>query len=229
MTIEPIRHLVVLCHPRSGSFNHQIAATYSETVQACGQVVCVRDLYALRFDPILEYIGEGPQLATLDDLREIRRCDVLTFIYPIWFGLPPAMIKGYVDRVLGGGFKPDSEHPRVGKPLLAGVRMLGITTSASTEAWLAEHGQLIALREGFDRYLGTIFNMADTRHLHIDAIVEGLDKHYAEEQLERVRETARQICADALHAAHRDEMSRVLSHGRAAPQAPPPVPEHPPA
>ncbi|AOH83161.1 hypothetical protein AWL63_03395 [Sphingomonas panacis] len=210
MTIEPIRHLVVLCHPRSDSFNHQIAATYCETVRACGQVACLRDLYAVRFDPILEYIGEGPQLATLDDLREIRRCDVLTFIYPIWFGLPPAMIKGYVDRVLGGGFKPDRDHPRVAKPLLAGVHMLGITTSASTDAWLAEQGQLIALREGFDHYLGTIFQMASTRHLHIDAVVEGLDKLYAEQQLERVREAATEICAKALHAAHRKEVSRIL-------------------
>ncbi|CAN5362054.1 NAD(P)H-dependent oxidoreductase [soil metagenome] len=210
MAIDPVRHLVVLAHPRRGSFNHQIAAAYCESVQECGQTAVLHDLYARRFNPILESIGEAPQLSTLEDLEEIVRCQVLTFIYPIWFGLPPAMIKGYVDRVLGHGFKPDRDNPRATSPFLSGCRMLGITTSASSEPWLAEQGQLIALREGFDRYLGTIFKMASTSHLHIDAVVEGLDPNYAAQQLERVKGAARTVCADALAAAHRTEIDGMV-------------------
>ena len=209
MTIQPIRHLVVLSHPRRGSFNHQIVETYRETVEALGQQVIVRDLYALRFDPILEIEGQVPDVRTMDDFEWIRRCDVLTFVYPIWFGLPPAMIKGYVDRVLGSGFKPSSGRHRANSPFLRGKRMLSITTSASTEAWLAEQGQLRSLRDGFDRYLATIFGLVSAERVHIDAIVPGLSPAYAAEQLQRVHEATRAICADALHAAHRSEMKAV--------------------
>ncbi len=211
MTIKPIQHLVVLCHPQRTSFNHQIADTYCETVRDIGQDVVLRDLYALRFDPVLEYVGQLPELRMLDDEADIRTCDILTFIYPIWFGLPPAMIKGYVDRVLGAGFQPTREKLRADSPFLKGKRMLSITTSASTEAWLAEQGQLISLREGFDNYLSTIFGLESAERVHIDSIVPGLNTFYADEQLERVREAARAICSDALNAAHRKEMTETVA------------------
>lgn len=202
MSIAPIRHLVVLAHPRRDSFNHQIARTYCETVRDCGQVALLRDLYANRFDPILDTIPEAPELAVLYDLTEARRCDAIVFVYPIWFGLPPAMIKGYVDRVLGAGFKPSREHPCADNRFLSGCHMLSFTTSASTSAWLAEAGQTIALREAFDGYLEKVFALAGTQHVHIDAVVDNLNAAYAAEQLERVRQAARSMCATLLSAAH---------------------------
>lgn len=214
MPNDPIRHLVVLAHPRDNSFNHQIAATYCETVRACGQEAFLRDLYANRFDPILETIPEPPELAVLYDLTEARRCDALVFVYPIWFGLPPAMIKGYVDRVLGAGFKPDHEHPQANDRFLAGRHMLSFSTSASTNAWLAEVGQAIALPEAFDRYLATVFGLATTEHVHIDSIVEGLNAAYAAEQLERVRQTARKLCATLLSASHRGGALAAVAHAK---------------
>ena len=216
MTTETIRHLVILSHPVQGSFNHQIADTYCDTVREVGQEVVLRDLYAQRFDPVLEYVGQVPELRSLDDFLEVRRCDVLTFVYPIWFGLPPAMIKGYVDRVLGAGFQPTKEQLRADSPFLKGKRMLSITTSASTEAWLAEQGQLISLREGFDKYLATIFGLARAERVHIDSVVPEMNSFYAQEQLERVREAARAMCADALNAVRRKQMGE-LTRGDSRP------------
>ena len=171
---------------------------------------------------MLEYLGEAPELEVVYDLTEIRRCDVIVFVYPIWFGGPPAMIKGYVDRVLGAGFKPSHDHAQAHNPFLKGRHMISFSTSASTQAWLGEQGQLTSLRDGFDRYLGTIFQLAATEHVHIEAVVEGLSKQYAAEQLELVREAARKTCATALEAAHRAEMAR-LTQGEtprdAAPKA----------
>jgi NAD(P)H dehydrogenase (quinone) len=210
MSIDPIRHLVVLAHPRQGSFNHEIAKTYCEAVRECGQEPILRDLYANRFDPILETIPEAPELAVLYDLTEARRCDALVFVYPIWFGLPPAMFKGFVERVLGAGFMPDREHPRAEDRFLDGRHMLSFTTSASTNAWLGEAGQTNALREAFDHYLEKVFNLASTEHVHIDAVVEGLNANYAAEQLERVREAARTMCATLLSAAHRAETRAII-------------------
>jgi len=220
MAIDPIRHLVVLAHPRRGSFNHQIAQAYCDTVEACGQRPFLRDLYLNRFDPVLEYLGEAPELEVVYDLTEIRRCDVIVFVYPIWFGGPPAMIKGYVDRVLGAGFKPSHDHAQAHNPFLKGRHMISFSTSASTQAWLGEQGQLTSLRESFDRYLGTIFQLAATEHVHIDAVVEGLSEQYAAEQLERVREAARSTCATVLDAARRAEMARLAEGGTGQGAAP---------
>jgi len=218
MAIDPIRHLVVLAHPRRGSFNHQIAQAYCDAVEACGQRAFLRDLYLNRFDPVLEYLGEAPELEVVYDLTEIRHCDVVVFVYPIWFGGPPAMIKGYVDRVLGAGFKPSHDHAQAHNPFLKGRHMISFSTSASSGAWLGEQGQLTSLREGFDRYLGTIFQLAATEHVHIDAVVEGLSEQYAAEQLERVRQAARNTCATVLGAAHRVEMAK-LTDGETRPDA----------
>jgi NAD(P)H dehydrogenase (quinone) len=201
MSSDTVRHLVVLSHPRDDSFCHQIAAAYCEEVEACGQSPVLRDLYKLRFDPILE-APEVPELSVIYDLTEIRRCDVLVFIYPIWFGLPPAMIKGYVDRVLGGGFVPSSEHPRANDRFLRGRRMVSFSTSASTDAWFTEHGQMGALRDAFDGYLQDIFGLAGTDHVHIGAVVENMGAAYAEAELLRVREMARSVCARVDRAVH---------------------------
>lgn len=215
MSNDPIRHLVVLAHPRVGSFNHQIAQAYCDEVRACGQEPYLRDLYANRFDPVLDTIPEAPELAILYDLTEARRCDALVFVYPIWFGLPPAMIKGYVDRVLGAGFRPSADHPRADDRFLGGRHMLSFSTSASTHAWLAEVGQAIALQEAFDRYIGTVFGLAETEHVHIDSVVEDLSPAYAEEQLSRVRETARKTCATLLSRAHRSAATAAVSQQKA--------------
>ena len=206
MAINPIRHLVILCHPKPGSFNHQVAETYLRTAQACGQEVEVRDLYALEFDPVLGQVGEMPEADLLDDIAELRRCDVLAFVYPMWFGQPPAMVKGYIDRVLGAGFLPQPGKLRSDSLALEGKRMLTISTSGSSEVWLAEQGQLTALHETVDRYLGAIFRMARTERLHLPSIVPGMTSLHAREQLQRVQDVVRSTCADVLHAAHRREI-----------------------
>jgi NAD(P)H dehydrogenase (quinone) len=201
MSLEPVRHLVVLSHPRQDSFNHQVATTYCDAVREAGQVASLRDLYALRFDPVLEIIPEAPQRAVLYDVAEIGKCDIVTFIYPVWFGLPPAMIKGYIDRVFGTGFTPAPDHIRANDKFLAGKRMLSFSTSASTQTWYSEHGHVPALLDIYDQYLASIFGLADTSHVHIDAVVKGLTDDYAEEQLALVRRTALSTCAALAMAA----------------------------
>ena len=106
------RHIVILCHPGPDSFNHAIARTYCEAVGFYGQQAILRDLYAMDFDPVLkaaERPGPNhphPYRDVADEIEIIRRSDVFVMIYPIWFGSAPAMLKGYVERVLGTGVVP---------------------------------------------------------------------------------------------------------------------------
>jgi len=95
---------VILAHPRAGSFNHAIAETVVSTCRELGHCVIHHDLYAEGFDPILPY-DEVPRDAPVPP--EVRRhCDEIAaaegivIVHPNWWGQPPAILKGWIDRVL---------------------------------------------------------------------------------------------------------------------------------
>jgi len=195
-----LQHYVILANPSPDSFGHTIARTYAETVKALGQEVDVCDLNAMAFDPVLrdEY-RPGPHMRKLSpwvhaELDRIAQSAALIFVYPIWFGGPPAILKGYVDRVCGAAYDFWHFSAGFGQPALKGKRLLSITTSGTPLAWLQEHGQTLALREGFDVYLERGFAMRESVHLSIDKVIPGMSPAYAEEQLARVRDAARTLC-----------------------------------
>jgi len=98
---------VILAHPRPGSFNHAIADEVTVTLHKSGHTVTVHDLYLEQFDPLLSY-PEIPRDADLPPVitrhcREIAAADGIVFIHPDWWGMPPAILKGWIDRVLRPG------------------------------------------------------------------------------------------------------------------------------
>ena len=101
--------LVVLGHQNTNqdSFCHAIARAAVETLQAAGHEVVYHDLYAEGFDPILPQ-GEIPKAATLDAVLR-RHCDEVTsadgyvVVHPNWWAQPPAILKGWIDRVFRQG------------------------------------------------------------------------------------------------------------------------------
>lgn len=99
--------LVILSHPDKGSFNHAVAGTVIQALQACGHEVVAHDLYAEKFDALLP-LEEIPRGAKVDPVVE-RHCEELTsadgivVIHPNWWGQPPAILKGWVDRVVRPG------------------------------------------------------------------------------------------------------------------------------
>jgi len=102
-----MKMLVILGHPRQGSFNHAIAETAVTTLQKNGHEVIFHDLCAERFDPLLPY-EEIPKNALLDPVvkkhcDEIAGADGIIIIHPNWWGQPPAVLKGWVDRVIRAG------------------------------------------------------------------------------------------------------------------------------
>lgn len=195
------RHVAILAHPDPESFNAAVARAYCEAVRECGQEAILRDLYAMKFDPVLRN-EERPDRREFEiapdvraELEAIEGCDVVALIYPIWFGLPPAMMKGYVDRVIGAGVTPHQVQDRTGRSPLTAGHMITITTSGARDAWLDEQGQMDSLRELSSRYLYRAFSMKSADYLHIGGIVEGLPKRFIDEHLFDVREQARKVCA----------------------------------
>ena len=95
---------VILAHPYSKSFNHAIFHTVCAVLEKMGVVVFSHDLYAEKFNPLLTESELGSD-STDDPLvsryaKELMESDFLFFIHPNWWGQPPAILKGYIDRVI---------------------------------------------------------------------------------------------------------------------------------
>jgi NAD(P)H dehydrogenase (quinone) len=95
---------IILAHPNPGSFNHAIAATAADTLRQNGHAVSLHDLYQERFPPLFP-AAELQRDAKLDPAvarhcAEIAEADGIIVVHPNWWGMPPAILKGWVDRVL---------------------------------------------------------------------------------------------------------------------------------
>lgn len=108
---------IILGHPTPGSFNHAIAATTAETLRSLGAVTTVHDLYAEKFDPVYT-AAELPRDAVLPPVIEQHCCEIgdadgVIVVHPNYWGRPPAMLCGWVDRVIRAGrayrFVPDGK------------------------------------------------------------------------------------------------------------------------
>ncbi len=98
---------VILAHPDPRSFNHAIADAAVSELIANGHNVLFHDLYAEGFDPVIP-AGEIPPGARVSadverHCREISAAEGIIIVHPNWWGQPPAILKGWVDRVLRAG------------------------------------------------------------------------------------------------------------------------------
>ena len=98
---------IILAHPDPGSFNHAIAKKARKTLERNGHDVIFHDLYLEGFDPVLtlEEIRKSAPLCSLvqNHCEEIHNADGIIIIHPNWWGMPPAILKGWVDRVIRPG------------------------------------------------------------------------------------------------------------------------------
>ncbi len=98
--------VLILAHPYKKSFNHALYHHAASVLRTTGHRVIAHDLYAEGFDPVLaeaELATEEvpPTLKTYID--EMMESDGLVFIHPNWWGQPPAILKGWIDRVIRNG------------------------------------------------------------------------------------------------------------------------------
>jgi NAD(P)H dehydrogenase (quinone) len=197
-----MRHLVVLAHPDPASFNAAVAGAYVGAVSAMGHDADLRDLYRLDFDPRLR-ADELPWREAFrpgDDVvaeREIlAKADVVVLIYPLWFNAPPAMLKGYVERVFGMGFAYESAVPGT-HPMLAGKALVSVSTSGAPGAWVDQTGALKRLQAGFDDHLAAVCGLTVLEHLHLGAVTPGIRTDAADAMLDAVRAMANRLFAPA--------------------------------
>ncbi|MBN9671092.1 NAD(P)H-dependent oxidoreductase [Roseibium aggregatum] len=153
-----MRVLVVFCHPCKESFNAAICKTVTATLEENGHEVRLSDLYASGFDPVMSaeerrgyHAVEDNTIPVADHLADIMWCEGIVFVYPTWWFGPPAMLKGWLERVwlphetfemptAGRGMQPKMQH----------ITRIGVVTTCGA-SWLVsklvgEPGRKIILR-----------------------------------------------------------------------------------
>jgi putative NADPH-quinone reductase len=102
-----VRISIILAHPNPASLNHAIANAVADELTRAGHTITFHDLHRERFDPNLpaaELASDAPlppEIAA--HCREVALADGLVIVHPNWWGQPPAILKGWIDRVPRAG------------------------------------------------------------------------------------------------------------------------------
>jgi NAD(P)H dehydrogenase (quinone) len=142
-----MRALVVYCHPKTDSFNAAVKDLVMDKLRAAGAEVRLLDLYARGFAPVLTgaewegYLTCPTNAAGVQgDVADLRWCDTLIFVYPTWWYGLPAMLKGWLDRVMlpdVAFLMPDANNRNI-RPGLRHITRLGVFTTCGASWWLTK-------------------------------------------------------------------------------------------
>lgn len=155
--------LYIYAHPEPKSFNGALKDTALATLKEKGYEVKLSDLYAMKFDPILkssdfperkkpdvfnpflEALNASKTGAFAPDIKEemekVKWADLLIFQFPIFFTFMPAIMKGWIDRVLapGFGFNPVT-NSAYNTGLFKGKSAMLVTTTGAPKEMYSEGG-----------------------------------------------------------------------------------------
>jgi NAD(P)H dehydrogenase (quinone) len=140
-TRRRMQALVVIAHPCDDSFTHAAAGRAVAGLRSAGHEVEVVDLYALGFRVAMSpeerraYHGETPLIDehTREHARLVEWADCLVFVYPTWWSGLPAILKGWLERVMvpGVAFVFDDRSGKVRPGLRHVRRLVGISSYGS--------------------------------------------------------------------------------------------------
>jgi putative NADPH-quinone reductase len=165
-----MRISVILAHPDNRSFNHAIARTAVETIEKNGHRVFFHDLYQEGFDPLLcsEEIPKDAQLTGLikKHCEEISAADGIVIVHPNWWGQPPAILKGWVDRVIRPGIAYEFLEGDAGEGVPKGLLKAGTAIVFNTSNTASEREKDVFGDPLETIWKNCIFGLCGVAHFH---------------------------------------------------------------
>jgi NAD(P)H dehydrogenase (quinone) len=174
-----MQHALIVAHPNPRSFVASLAVAYGEAAESLGHKVVMRDLYGMAFDPCLKAdeipasAGYAPRADVVSERVVLDDTDVFALFYPFWLNAPPAMLKGYLDRVFGMGFAYGRGNDG-NEPLLTGRKLISFTASGAPTEWVRKTGAWEAVRTLFDEHVAAVCGLSVVDHIHFGGIVPGI-------------------------------------------------------
>ncbi|GAF65499.1 NAD(P)H dehydrogenase [Bacillus sp. TS-2] len=157
--------LIVFTHPNHQSLSYSFLQA---VLQGCKennviQNVQVLDLYRENFNPVLFFDEKKKRRNMYKDpeLEKYRNqlswADRIIFIYPIWWGRPPAMLMGYIDKMFASGFAYKDNGKLLPEGLFKGKSVVCISVMKGPTFypmfWL-NNAHKVLLRKALFNYVG---------------------------------------------------------------------------
>lgn len=140
-----MRTLIVYCHPNPNSFSAALYAAAQESLRTRGHELRCIDLYAQNFEPVLslqerlDYLPnpKAIEVKVQQHVDDLKWCEHLLFVFPVWFYGPPAMLKGWLERVWlpGVAFLPPPRKGATAVPGLRHIKRLTVLTHGGAPWW----------------------------------------------------------------------------------------------
>jgi NAD(P)H dehydrogenase (quinone) len=148
--------LIIFAHPNNNSYCSALKQKFLEGTQVNNNSIKIHDLYATNFQPNLtqeELSGKLEEITDYNQILEYQEdiiwAEIICIIYPVWWYGPPAILKGYIDRVLTEGFafvyKDDQAIPK-----LTNKKMILIQTFDAEEKMEKEKYQDITFKSMYN-------------------------------------------------------------------------------
>jgi NAD(P)H dehydrogenase (quinone) len=205
--------LYVYAHPEPKSFNGALKDTALAAFQEKGHEVKLSDLYAMRFHPVLK-ASDFPERKNLEifnpffeaikavktgdfspdikeEMEKVKWADLLIFQFPIYFTFMPAIMKGWIDRVLapGFGFNPVTNNA-YDTGLFKGKSAMIVTTTGAPKSMYSEEGAHGDLNKHLESITHCIFEYMGMKVLPSYIIYEAssMSREKGTEELEKYRQ-----------------------------------------
>jgi len=191
-----MKHLVVLAHPRSGSFTHQVCEQWCGTLRELGHQVVLRDLYAMNFNPVAaaEEAYTRPTAPPPPDVQvemdHLVAADAVHFIAPVWWISAPAILKGWLDRVLRGGGFAYGYGPDGPSGTLRDKTSVVFTSSGSTVQEFLDSRKMDAIRVMWKEGTVEFCGMRLLEHVHFGPVGSRTRPEAIQDHLRSVRDAA---------------------------------------
>lgn len=186
---------IILGHPDASSYCGSLADTYADAARRAGHDVRLFRLGDIAFDPVLHH-GYHQRQELEPGLLELREAITwarhLVFVYPVWWGSMPALLKGFFDRTFlpGYAFKYRDNSPFWDK-LLAG-RSADVITTMDTPPW---YYRFIYTRPGHHQIRKTILEFSGITPVRITSL--GPVRYATQEKREQWRRKVEKLAQSA--------------------------------
>lgn len=200
--------LIILGHPETKSFSSSMACEAEKYFKSRNCSVTIRDLYRLNFNPVAGpgdftklsekskehfQLGveqkEGVNSGTLkEDLKTeidfVKRADLILFVFPLWWSSCPAIMKGYIERVLMHGFAYDYDNNSVlNNGLLKGKQVkLMLTTGGSEDLYTPQGPSKMSVEDTIEHLTFGTFAFCGL-NVHKTFIAHGIGQQTPKEKL----------------------------------------------